>query len=196
MGIKIGKPDRKSGNSSQENHKVKLSFELKNGEWYNWFARNRWFYYNDGGNSKEGGENAFQHLLKAALYLKHNAGVTNTEFKTEIVGYPKVKNREIKKFEDYDRNDSRYYDTFSFDWPIPLPACQVQEIQKRRRRLVYCPASNDNLHNGDGLCTQADLDEFGPDSPGLKALLRRKRRLVYRPIHRLAELIIAKQEEN
>jgi len=68
-------------------------------------------------------------------------------------------------------------------------------LRERRRRLVYCP-SNDGPHNGDSLCTQADLEEFGPDSPGLKALLRRKRRLVYRPIHRLAELILAAQEKD
>merc|ERR1711964_949898 len=67
------------------------------------------------------------------------------------------------------------------------------ETRQRRRRLVFCPTDNDY---GDELCTQADLDEFGPDSPGLKALLRRKRRLVYRPIHRLAELILAKLEED
>jgi len=68
-------------------------------------------------------------------------------------------------------------------------------LREKRRRLVYCP-NNDGPHNGDSLCTQADLEEFGPDSPGLKALLRRKRRLVYRPIHRLAELILAEQEKD
>merc|ERR1711964_416372 len=63
-------------------------------------------------------------------------------------------------------------------------------VRKRRRRLVYHPTPG-----GDGLCTQADLDEHGPDSPGVRALRRQRRRLVYRPIHRLAELIMSELEK-
>jgi len=187
---KIGIPETKSNNRSK--HRVKLTLERKNGKRTN-CARNRWFYYNDVAHSPVG-KNEFQQILEAVLYIKHKLAVTgklagnDLKFKTKISGY-KVPEHP-KKFKDFEEADSRYFEQFHF-----LDVAAAQEIRKRRRRLVYCP-NNDGPHNGDNLCTQADLDEFGPDSPGLKALLRRRRRLVYRPIHRLAELILAKQEED
>jgi len=176
----IGPPDRKEGNKLPKDHKVKLTLQRIGGTKYLCSnARNRWVYYNDTKNTSNvtsEKENAFQHFLKYVLLQKK----TNVDkFNTILDSWNK------------DDTDKSYCEQFGFVDPFTLK----ETTRRRRRRLVYCP-TDDDLGNGDGLCTQADLDEFGPDSPALKALLRRKRRLVYRPIHRLAARIVAEPEKD
>merc|ERR1711964_531262 len=168
--------------SKPENHKVKLvtrrrqKSDANKKKWgKNLRVCDRWIYYNDAKNAlrikgQQIDGHAFRQFLKDALIIKRNTDGCQTEF------------------EEYDGDHTKENDDAYIEWFFGTPdknrrlaVSTDPETRQRRRRLVYCP----NNDGGDGLCTQADLDEFGPDSPGLKALLRRKRRLVYRPIHRL-----------